>query len=129
MKQWTRTSTKIIIAAVLLVIVSVWWHRDPRGSVVARSTSPDGRWRILVYEHKPNLLLLDQSPWIYTCSISSPHSSLPVEVDFTRNNDSSAMEDFRIVWSSDYADVFYYHNDRLARVELDKQPVHWSEAK
>ena len=126
-----RTRIKVIIAAALLLAaLAWWWPRDPRGSVIARSTSPDGRWRILVYEHRPNLLLLEQSPYIYTFSLSSTPPESQPSMDLTYNNDSSVLVGFQIDWTPNSATVFWGRqqgSQGSARADISRQPIHWIE--
>jgi hypothetical protein len=109
-------------AALILALAITWWTRDSRKSVVVRSTSPDGRWRIIVSEHCPVLLA---SPYIYTFSISANEPSQQSSVDYIHNNDSAKVDDFQIDWSPQSATFFWGNRNWSVRAETVAQPIHW----
>lgn len=123
----SRTLTKVIIAATLFGFAFAWWLRDPRGSIIAHSTSPDGRWRILVYEHTP--MWPTMSPCLYTFSLSSTQSGPQPVADFTHDNDSAALNDFQFDWSPESATVLWGDRHWSVRADTTKQPILWREAK
>lgn len=124
----SRTAKIVAIATVVLVIaVVVWRHRDSRGVIVTQSESPDGRWRIRIYEHSPFWPM--QSPFIYTYSLSSTRSAAPVGANFTHNNDSAKIDDFHVVWSASSATVSWGRNQWAARAAFEQQAIQWTEIK
>jgi hypothetical protein len=79
---------------------------SPRHTAKTLSTSPDGRYTVVVDEAAPPWP--DHSPFIYTLRLNAPGSGgRPVENRV--KNDSAAIDDFDVRWESDSATVSWNH--------------------
>ena len=105
--------------AITIAIALAFVLRDGRGTVIARSKSPDGRFEVVIYEKTPPFPMA--SPYVYTLHPVAG-ATQSVKSDGTIDHDSAAISDFSINWSA--ASVSVTFNQGKSELAFDFASSH-----
>jgi hypothetical protein len=123
-KTWIALG--VAAMAVVLAVAIFFGTRDPRGTVISRSRSADGRFEVVIYEKTPSFPM--QSPFAYT--FHAVERAAPSDKDtMTIDNDSAQLSDFVVTWpSTTSASVKFNGGKREATFDFSSNRRVWTVA-